>query len=523
MRLDDLVRAGLAEGAGTVRFDANGWTDTVTEAPPVRGRVRLPRAPRPPGRWVAAVAVAALILVGMGVPLALLSGLGGGEQDVRPGGPTLNAYGMRMDLPEGWDGRIVGPAGTEFGPYLHAANFPLPPKDDDVASNARAGMTDDQVTIVLIDVTTALARDVRGSQEPYPPLEGKLQVGPEDLGDSLESGYPGDAHARREFSIEGRSFFLHVEWGASTASPERFSVVNEVLATFRAEPALGTSGYKTQADVDDGLSIRIPEPWTFHQDPSGPDDPRTVFAVGSWTFTKGGECAPVAAQEELPADGTLFWLIEYHDVADPAEFPVRPEHFELDEGTYAQYECSLVPSYLVRFQENGRYFQVHVAFGPQASESLQPEVVRALESIHVTAPVPDECPADTGPWSDPDCPLPAWTRAVVEEVGYEVTGDTGSALIVEGLGGEFAIWATSQDFTAKHLVEEEGYREAYVIDGVLTYSDGVRMVWMVQGLAVWVSGWQVGEPAPGEPPPGPIVADLVDASRRVDYDAIDTR
>ena len=182
----------------------------------------------------------------------------------------------------------------------------------------------------------------------------------------------------------------------------------------------------------------------------------------------------------------------------------------------------MVPSYLITWTEVGRSFQVHVAFGPRASDSLAPEVLRALDSIEVTAPVPDECPADTGPWSDPACPLPAWTEAVVEEAGYEVTGDTGSALVAEGLGGEFHIWAFPQDFPLQQL-EEENYREAMIIDDVVVYSDGLRIVWITQGLAVWVSGWDVGDALPGDLPPDTIVADLVDASQRVDYDAIDPR
>jgi hypothetical protein len=294
-------------------------------------------------------------------------------------------------------------------------------------------------------------------------------------------------------------------------------------ASSATDPGEGVQDDETHTDVNDGLSVTIPEAWTFHQDPSGPVDPKSVFGVGTWTFPKGGDCAPTAAQAELPADGAFFFLYEYLGGGDPADFPPRPSHFQLDTSTLGHYECQVVPSYMIRFRDAGRLFQVHVAFGPQAYESLRPEVLRALDSIEVTAPVPDACPADTGPWSDPNCPLPGWTRAVVEEAGYEVTGNTGSAVVAEGLGGEFNIWAFPKDFTVEHLLQEENYREAMIVDDVVVYSDGVRMVWVTQGLAVWVAGWEIGEPPPGEPPPTPIVADLASASKRVDYDSIDTR
>lgn len=290
-----------------------------------------------------------------------------------------------------------------------------------------------------------------------------------------------------------------------------------------AEPDQSPGPDGRYADVDDGISITIPEGWIFHQDASGPIEPEMLFAVGSWGFPTGGDCAPTSAQEELPADGALLWLMEYRSSRDPEDFPPRPERFELDEEAFAAYECSLVPSYLVLWTEAGRFFQVHVAFGPEAPPVVRQDALGALDSIDVTAPIPDACPADTGPWSDPACPLPAWTEAVVEEAGYEVTGDTGSALVAEGLGGEFHVWAFPLDFDVEEVVASENYRKAWEIGGVQVYSDGVRMFWVAKGLVVWVAGWEIGEPPPGEPPPGPIVADLVQASKRVDYDSIDTR
>jgi len=39
----------------------------------------------------------------------------------------LSAYGIEIDLPRGWDGRIFRRPGAD--PTLHAANFPLPASD----------------------------------------------------------------------------------------------------------------------------------------------------------------------------------------------------------------------------------------------------------------------------------------------------------------------------------------------------------------------------------------------------------
>jgi hypothetical protein len=227
----------------------------------------------------------------------------------------------------------------------------------------------------------------------------------------------------------------------------------------------------------------------------------------------------MAAQEQLPAEGTLFWVMEYRD-PQGAEFPDRPAIFDLDPATLASYECSVAPSYLIRFQDAGRFFQAHVAFGPDASDSLGPEVLRALESLDVIAPVPEGCPAGTGPWSDPACPQPTWVRAVIDRAGYEVIDDTGSAFEARApdLGSEFYIHTTDEPEGAifRGTLRQEGYRLALTIDGIDVYSDGERQVWTVQGLHVWISGAPVDTP-------GPVIEKLVRASTAIYYEAIDTR
>jgi hypothetical protein len=50
----------------------------------------------------------------------------------------LAAYGIAIELPRGWDGRIYRRPGAD--PTLHAANFPLPRDDADFGSGALAHM-----------------------------------------------------------------------------------------------------------------------------------------------------------------------------------------------------------------------------------------------------------------------------------------------------------------------------------------------------------------------------------------------
>jgi hypothetical protein len=521
--LDELIRGALSGEAGEARFDRNRWEPSVTRLPAPR-RFRFP-VRRPVSRTLAGLAVAAVLAAAIAGPLILLSRLGTGTREIAPSGSSVEGYGIRLDFPEGWEGRVVGPLGTDFGPILTAANRPLVGDgDDDFATETRRQLGADDVGLVLIDYTEVRARlgHAPGDGGEFLPVELPISIRSEDFQPSFEGVDPSHHFARRTFTANGRSFDLWVDFGSRPAPEDLLADVNDVLATLRIDALDSPTGYVTHSDRDDGLSIRIPATWTFHQDPSGPAEPRTVFAVGSWAFPTGGECAPMVAQEQLPQDGTFFWLIEY---ADPqgVDFPDRPEFFELDPATLGHYECSLVPSYLIRFQEHGRFFQVHVAFGSEASESLGPEVLRALESLEVTAPVPEECSPQVAASGDPDCPESAWLRAVVERAGYGVTGNTGSALIGQTGDVEFAIWTTEADPTDQYVVppepgfDERIYRRVIQVEELTVFSEGVRFVWTVQGLHVWMES-NVEGTVPEE-----LVRALVEASQRVDYDAIDTR
>ena len=86
-----------------------------------------------------------------------------------------------------------------------------------------------------------------------------------------------------------------------------------------------------------------------------------------------------------------------------------------------------------------------------------------------------------GPWTA--CAEARWVAQVVEAGGYDV-GDgtgTGSALIAEGRGRAFYVWAA-----------ETGAADSEPID------DGVRTAWTAQGFTFWVEA-------------GPSVTDLMPA------------
>ena len=74
------------------------------------------------------------------------------------------------------------------------------------------------------------------------------------------------------------------------------------------------------------------------------------------------------------------------------DFPPRPEHFTLRRRALASYECWRVPTYLIRFRDADRPFQLHVALGPRATPARKAQVLRVLDSLRfepLPAPPPD--------------------------------------------------------------------------------------------------------------------------------------
>src|SRR5919108_5086788 len=65
-------------------------------------------------------------------------------------------------------------------------------------------------------------------------------------------------------------------------------------------------------------------------------------------------------------------------------------------------------------------------------------------------------PGYLGPWTL--CPEAAWTRRIVEEAGYNIIGNTGSALLAAGRGYEYSIWTTPLDRPPRELAEKEGWK-----------------------------------------------------------------
>jgi hypothetical protein len=87
----------------------------------------------------------------------------------------------------------------------------------------------------------------------------------------------------------------------------------------------------------------------------------------------------------------------------------------------------------------------------------------------------------------------AWLRRVIEVAGYEVLGCTTSAWVGVTPITQFTIWATEP------WRRPPGMRRVTEKDPIGAYTDGTRVVWEAQGLAIWVApGPNTGDRLPGQ-------------------------
>jgi hypothetical protein len=138
----------------------------------------------------------------------------------------LEAHGIALDLPQGWDGRIRSRTGG--GPVVHAANIPLPPDDGDFATLATQSLPADGVVVVLVDFGTADAGTPLYAH-PAPARIDASELHPQ----TLLRRRPGQRGLQRFFTSSGRAMCLYVVVGSAAHAADLAAAVSTVLPTLR--------------------------------------------------------------------------------------------------------------------------------------------------------------------------------------------------------------------------------------------------------------------------------------------------
>lgn len=240
----------------------------------------------------------ALVLGGDVLPVAALLPLGGARRGVdrstEASGSTeqvLAVGGIRVTLPEGWDGRAYYIHGYTR-PVIRLATFPLPESDDIGASGARLLMREGDILLGLTEYSAIC---------PCPgfdPTSFPLALAPEDFETPYdvwhdlppqEDAVPvSHDFARRTFVENDRFVDLSVEFGPSPASQDLISDVGVVIASF----AIGDFEPPSQPD---GLCHE----WIL---PKDPDCPQTIW-LKALLFEAGLEAIDDPQESTLVGQG----------------------------------------------------------------------------------------------------------------------------------------------------------------------------------------------------------------------------
>jgi hypothetical protein len=307
----------------------------------------------------------------------------------------LDDFGIGMDVPANWSRLLFSWDATAT---LQAGTVRL---DDPYAfERARDELGPDDV-VVLIAETGAVSAT-------YEPVELPISVAPADACrcEVLDDGrLPDPDHTLlyRAFAVGDRRFELAVEFGTGAPTDDQLADVNAVLATLRIEAGSAApipqvegpplpdgptvvAGDRTATFSYDGGALRatLPPGWTGVAAPAArASEPRILAAFGTWGLPAGGGCAPDAALAALPSDAALVWIAEHLAPENRGDFIGWPSAFRLpDQAPPARWACgSAAPSVRELYQLNGRYVEVHVAFGPTAPASLRDDVETLLSGV----------------------------------------------------------------------------------------------------------------------------------------------
>lgn len=180
---------------------------------------------------------------------------------VTPSGGTISGYGITTTLPAGWEGRLTklapvapapaaskaagaaraqappgaeaGPTGEVTKPFLHLANFPLPPQRGAFGTGAVELMSGTDALIVLFEYSAASLGTALFAPSPMPRV-----LSPQAFdAHALQRILPGQAGYQAFFNESDRAFSLYVVLGSQAQAATSVPAVNSVLAGIRIDPA----------------------------------------------------------------------------------------------------------------------------------------------------------------------------------------------------------------------------------------------------------------------------------------------
>jgi hypothetical protein len=161
----------------------------------------------------------------------------------------IDGYGLAVDLPAGWEGRIfrrleagelrvaevagaAAPVGERSFPVAHLATIPLPIDMADFGSDVVTDLGSTDALVVVKEFDPVAVGQALFARSGMPRALGAADFDPATLQRRLD----GQAGHQTFFNQAGRAFCLYVVVGDANKRGEVASRVSQVLSTFRIDP-----------------------------------------------------------------------------------------------------------------------------------------------------------------------------------------------------------------------------------------------------------------------------------------------
>jgi hypothetical protein len=303
------------------------------------------------------VAVRALAIV---LLAGALTACGGVREQPAAHDTSLSAYGITVDLPRGWSGRIV--VGSHRLPVLHAAHHRLPAGDSDWGDLEQQ----EGIPGVYLNVQELTRAPAGAGSLPVAFSKSDIRAG--DLQNARV--YPNELYARRTVIAGGHGYQVTAIFGRK-ASDSRISEANAVLTTLRLTPSGVTPAGMAHGRIlrSRGVSLRLPTGW------SGSVTAGTFRATSSHGSRLGPDDVSLRLREfsQSPGPG---WASPLPVSLAPSEFVPPGE----DSGQLPRGEVESV-RYL---RAAGRWFQLTAVAGTSPPDSSRlAEANAALATLSV--------------------------------------------------------------------------------------------------------------------------------------------
>jgi len=163
---------------------------------------------------------------------------------------AIDAHGLSVDVPPGWDGRIfrraeagelraadvpgaAAPAGERTFPVVQVATVPIPADSADYGSDIVPALGASDVLVILKEFDPDASAQALFAQQGMPQA-----LDPEDFDPAaLQRRLDGQAGRQVFFNESGRAFCLYVVIGSYAARNDVVDAANRVLGSIHIYPA----------------------------------------------------------------------------------------------------------------------------------------------------------------------------------------------------------------------------------------------------------------------------------------------